>query len=342
MSDSPASKRRRVSFDDDGRNAPTRSKTTSSAAAIFRLPVATVLQYCFSFVGNGQYRYVAGTSRQFRDIYSKEHEKKTMFSQTQHNPWHYVPSFVLTKRQQEQTLRRTRILVLLQMPFTVEAAHAGNISVLEWLRQMGVDFTNHTAFMVAAGVGKTRVLRWAESKSLDWSFPGLYIEAGKEGHVETFEWIHSTGKVAFIPMEAGSVAAEGGHTAILQWMKDNDVLHTADHLYFHIGRGGHTDVLEWLEMNGFELRANDVDRVLGGACSGGHKTILLTWAREHGIEWKELLCTFAAAHNNLSVLQWLRESGCPWSGGVAKVAEVFGHHHVVNWARENGCPVDDE
>ena len=62
MSDSSDSKRRRV-------EGP-------AAATISSLPDA-VLQHCFSFVGPGHYRYVAGVTRWFQTVYSVKHESKT-------------------------------------------------------------------------------------------------------------------------------------------------------------------------------------------------------------------------------------------------------------------------
>ena len=78
MEEESANKRRRL----DRAPPETPSNTDASAPLSFAasyidaLPDA-VLQHCFSFIGKGHYRYVAGTSRRFNEIYSIKHEKKT-------------------------------------------------------------------------------------------------------------------------------------------------------------------------------------------------------------------------------------------------------------------------
>lgn len=71
MSEEPANKRRRF----ESPNTVSLAAATP-LATIASLPGA-VLQYCFSFIGKFHYRYVAGTSRRFKEVYIKEHEKKT-------------------------------------------------------------------------------------------------------------------------------------------------------------------------------------------------------------------------------------------------------------------------
>lgn len=318
------------------------SKTTSIAATcniiatnseISVLPDA-VLQHCFSFIGPGHYRYVAGTSHRFQEIYSKEHEKQTWF-------WNAATSVECAKLSLDEkpvfpgladgdTFSPSDAIVL-------AASWMGNVEVLEWFRIKGFDYLHHLAFEDSALRGHTRVLKWAESKNMDWYSVGLHTNAGASGHVEIFEWIHSTGKAAHVPEEAGIYAAENGHIAILRWLKEHQMLDSAENLWHYAGRGGRTEVLDWLGENGYEFRP---DLIYGGACSGGQKSVLF-WGRDHDMAWDEATCSYAAQYGNLPILQWLRENGCPWDGRVIRFARQQGFDDILEWARANGCPTEE-
>jgi hypothetical protein len=60
----------------------------------------------------------------------------------------------------------------------------------------------------------------------------------------------------------------------------------------------------------------------------------LTWLREHGCEWDERTCVFAAHGGHLEVLQWVVGHGCPWVMSLcAKAAEGLKYVKVAQWVR---------
>ena len=77
MKEEPANKRRRLERAPPETPSNTDSAPPSLAASYIDALPDAVLQHCFSFIGKGHYRYVAGTSRRFNEIYSIKHEKKT-------------------------------------------------------------------------------------------------------------------------------------------------------------------------------------------------------------------------------------------------------------------------
>ena len=56
---------------------------------------------------------------------------------------------------------------------------------------------------------------------------------------------------------------------------------------------------------------------------------MLQWAREHGCEWDELTCLYAAWGGHLEVLRWAHEHGCPWVAPTCSHAAQIGHLHVL-------------
>lgn len=280
-----------------------------------------VLQYCFSFVGPGFYCYVAGTSRHFRDVYSREHEKKT-------KQWTAALSFQCAELCFEE--HGVALLTIVK-----QALLTGQVEVLEWARNKGFEFTKDH-FFVAAVRGQTCILKWAgERNLLEWYTTGIIMTAAEWGHLPIFEWCLATRRA--IPVQAGLVAAREGQLEVLIYMRERNLLGVHSDLWYHASNCGRIEVLDWLYNNRFQLL--DRSYVLSPGVRMDRRNVL-EWAREHGISWNESSCADAAFCGNLSLLQWLRENGCPWNVRVMIYAERKGHEHVVDWAIENGCPLE--
>lgn len=149
MNEEPASKRRR--FDD--------SIISSSRASVDALP-DVVLQHCFSFIGSGQYRFVAGTCHNFQNIYSIDHQKQTT--------WRAAASSISgAKLCLEDAKKLGRDVYAILFTLSLEASKTGNIHVLEWAR---VQHSSYDAgprhFQQAASFGHVGVFEWADEKGV--------------------------------------------------------------------------------------------------------------------------------------------------------------------------------
>ena len=127
-------------------------------------------------------------------------------------------------------------------------------------------------------------------------------------------------------------AAEGGHTAVLQWLRENGCPWDA-RACAAAAEGGHLGALQWLRMNGCPWDT----WTCGLAAYYGHLEVL-KWARQHGCPWDEGTCEGAADGGHLEVLQWARQHGCPWNEGTCEAAADGGHLEVLRWATQHGCP----
>jgi hypothetical protein len=110
-----------------------------AAATISSLPDA-VLHYCFSFFGPGHYRYVAGTSRWFQNIYRIKHESKTWWKCAAASVSCITELCFRDERKQRWDGRpNVRVLNSVARRVSREAASNGQLQVLDWLWNNGFD-----------------------------------------------------------------------------------------------------------------------------------------------------------------------------------------------------------
>jgi len=292
-----------------------------------------MLATCFSFLGGGHYRYIAGTCRRFRHVY--EHCGERLGKQ-QTTYWENAAMTVACANKclddyQERGLTREEHKLLTNKIITT-AAVMGKVQVLEWARVRGGECEWHT-FRVAAARGYLEVLQWAQSHNLNWFSPAISYDAAFCGHTAILElaWRHDRRH-----FDGGSFAARGGHLPVLKWMKERGLLHKYNwHVWYDAAHYGHVHVLEWLVESGYQPDST----VVSGGAKGGHVQVL-EWARDHEIRMSIKACAHAAYHGHVHVLQWLREHECPWDGNVLYWARKGRHPEVLEWARANGCPVE--
>jgi hypothetical protein len=185
---------------------------------------------------------------------------------------------------------------------------------------------------------------------------GLYKRAAAAGALGTLQWLAKCASSfslngwrqdcefsaeKFKAAEICAAAAEGGHLAVLQWLRANDEWdgHSCEwdeQTCVGAAQGGHLAVLQWARANGCEWDAD----TCSSAAQGGHLATL-QWARANGCEWGELTCPAAAYGGHLAVLQWARANGCEWDADTCLNAAQCGHLAVLQWARENGCEWDE-
>jgi hypothetical protein len=294
------------------------------AVNIDSLPDA-VLQVCFSFIGPGYYRYVAGVCRRFEDIYSIKHEKKTM--------WKAAAANVACAELCWSDIGREPAAVAIFI--ACAAIKAGNLKVLECARVRGSNFIPGM-FLPAVETGNVSILKWAADHNLNWFAPVLTAQAAGHGNVNVLEFIWRQNR-EFHTTTAGNAAVRG-HVSVLSWMKERNMLgdqdeSTLESLWSDAIRHEQIIVLDWLRSEGY-----DVYPLLVILAVRGEYFKVLSWAKAHNIRWNVFACGQAAFIGNLTVLQWLRENGCPWDGATIRVARRYGHDHVAEWAIENGCP----
>jgi hypothetical protein len=96
------------------------------------------------------------------------------------------------------------------------AATGGDLSLLQWLRSIGVPWDSEVT-AEAAKEGHLHILSWARDNGCPWH-PYVAGHAASRGHLEVFLWLIRNGA----PWSGAIVcaaAAGGGHLPILQWAR---------------------------------------------------------------------------------------------------------------------------
>ena len=246
-----------------------------------------------------------------------------------------------------------------------KAAKDGNLSCIQWLKDIGCDWDEEACFAAALG-GHLHVLQWLYSQDCPWD--GLTIlGAAKGGHLPIIEWARANG----CPWneDASSEAAAHGHLEILRWLRshgcpwDSSVCKLA-------ALHGHLHVLQWADKNGQPWN----DGYCKYAAQGGQFHIV-KWACDNGFQnWKQLIHKYvkfnrlkhlqriqdlfqlggnssciwdeqdmakAARSNDLSIIQWLRNQGCAWDERTFAAAVGRCGSYTLEWIQQNGCPWDE-
>lgn len=311
------------------------------AASISSFPDA-VLQHCFSSVGPGHYRYVAGVNGWFQNVYNVKHQSKTT--------WKNVAASVSCaelcledERKQGRWDGRPNVGEDEHNPIeniSVAAARMGRVNILEWAHSKGHNFQNgfnevdylhfNPVLCVAAENGHVNVLEWAVGNNLDICSASVKLacHAAKSGQVDTLEWLNRCYKV---DLPKGT---DGFET-------DNRY-----HIITAAVENGHLEVLDWLLDKGFHSKTTKRDVVYVASGAPYNSIKVLEWAKDRGYDFTKRfsreLCYYASRKCKLPVLQWLRENNSRWDGRVIAVARLRGRSEIVEWALANGCPDPDE
>jgi hypothetical protein len=163
------------------------------------LPADVFVNHILPFVGNSQYRFVAGVCKTFQTAYTSLYQKKTSYC------------YVSSKEQaqiclNESPMSKRRNLCEL-------AALHGNLVVLKYLRSMGCSWDWRTCANAAEN-GHLDVLIWARANHCQWGW-STCANAAKNGHLDVLKWARKKG--CLWNNQTRVLAAKNGHEDVLQW-----------------------------------------------------------------------------------------------------------------------------
>ena len=270
------------------------------------LPVA-LLSKCLSFVGEGQYIYVAGACRSFHEAYNSYLLQQTEAKKAK------TTNFDATV----ESVSRLKIKLL---ELNIDVHYYEDKLIFGEHMQIINDFWAGV-IRRAAYKGNQDVLTWTKNSN-----PGKWIDRC-EG------WLGLSAS----PCNA---AARGGQLKVLQWLRSdaggkcpcNETTCAA------AAKNGQLEVLDWLRQKGCPWGVE----TCAAAAEGGHLETLI-WARQNRCPWDKNVCKLAAQNGHLEILKRARQNGCPrFDEIICKVAAFHGRINILKWARENECPWDTE
>lgn len=339
-------------------NTSTGPFITHKVASIFsQLPDEIIAIIFADFLGPGYYRYVAGTSRSFRRVYSQAialQQQKHKDKETEDTVSCGLPIVTSTTTSinsivesvsnaefywnearsdsnMDASMQEEEHHAIIRL-IGVAAASYGNLEVLQWTRTKS-DYGRWDPDVCngAARNGHLEVLQWARDNEFSWDSRTCAV-AARNGHLKVLQW--ARGKSCDWDSKTCRNAAAFGHLEVLQWARKRGCNWNSATCH-RAAQNGHLEVLQWARQNGCDWDSYTCSR----AAQNGHLEVL-QWARQNGCPWDKDTCFLAAANGHLKVLQWVRQNRCPWDASVCNGAAGAGHLRVLYWACCNGCPCD--
>jgi hypothetical protein len=190
---------------------------------------------------------------------------------------------------------------------------------------------------------RVELVDWALGEGMEWTDAVCY-KAAQGGHLAVLQWLRSQDPPCPWSALACSCAAGSGHLEVLQWLRSQDSpCPWSSSACDHASRSGHLAVLQWLRSQDPPCPWSSSACYL--AAQNGHLAVL-QWLRSQDppCPWSELACAYAAGSGHLEVLQWLRSQDppCPWSYLACYSAVRDGQLAVLQWLRSQDppCPWD--
>ncbi len=185
------------------------------------------------------------------------------------------------------------------------AAASGNMTVLQWLQQQGMDLrTEHDeSFLWLAGAAPWWVVLAA---------------ALQHGHLAVADWLVD---VAGCPLP--------------QEEEEPGLLDPHARVWDGAARGGSVEAIQWLLRRGVHVE-EDAVRVAAGS---GRLEAVQFLHRVCGLELTEVAFAVAAGSGSMPMMSWLLQAGCPMHPAAYANAAQAGDAGMTRWlAQEAGCP----
>jgi hypothetical protein len=217
----------------------------------------------------------------------------------------------------------------------IGAAESNELSVVQFLHEQGCPWYD-MASTAAARRGDVEMPHWMLEHGCDWDDYDLTSAVGRSGSIEMITWLQQQ-SIIVADGSTMAAAAEGGHIHIIEFLH-------AEQCSWHedacnsAARHGHVDTLRWLHEHGCPWYAHEVCEA--AAESGSIDTMI--YLQQQGIEFTpELLTTMlnaAGARSKLAAAQWLRQQGVEvLSQHIIKRFYATWEGETLEWARAEGC-----
>ena len=245
-----------------------------------------LLSHVISYVGRGQFRFVAILNQRFHTIYTETFLNDTS-TYLNTSTIELAKICVQEHKVEKNTFYLTETGYWNFHCLCISAARAGNLSVLKYLLTEGVTIccpkinddkirrTHNQICSHAAKKGRIHILRYAKENDFSWN------------------------------KETCSSAAYNGHLDILIWLRKNGCPWESC-TCSSAALNGHLDILKWARRNGCPW----YKCTCSSAAFNGHLDVL-KWARENGCPWDSNTCWSASMNGHLDVLKWAKENRCP-------------------------------
>lgn len=201
-----------------------------------------------------------------------------------------------------------------------QACKGGHVSVLQYLKEDGFDFTDAKYCNFAAMSGNIACMKYLRSIGCPW-VAWTMIGAIMNGHLKLVRYLHENG----CPWDVESCNRAVKGNPLVKNTRDT---------------GDYVDILQYLHENGCPW---DITQICLLSIEGGYMKCL-KYARNNGANFDASHCALAAENGRLDILRYLRQNGCPWDKRTCERAASHGQLKCLKFAHESvpPCPWDEE
>lgn len=309
-----------------------------------------VMKNVFSYVGKGNYCFVAPVSKDFchnyitMDVIEEKYEHKLdIFQAMQRN-------LVTTVEAASTSFQLAEYCFLnapdaFQQKLFSEAIIKGRQDMVRMGYALGVSVEGNyeKAFEEIAKKGDLSMLLLLKEKGLQISsyLEEIIEKSAFNGHLDILRWLHQSKEdLASWPRTLYAQAAEGGNQEIIEWVQDVLKLKFNRKAYVYgIIKGKQISAIKRLRGPWNEDSLQDAVH---------SKDIeVIRYLLDHGCPRDDPLACAAAASlidnsKALEILKLLREYGVPWNSETCASAARNWNFDVLDYARDNECPWDEE
>jgi hypothetical protein len=276
-----------------------------------------VLDTVFSFVGIGEYYYVAGVCRNWRGKYMAFcHHTPAKWPKVIRQPYTSCSSIVTTA---------ARLQLALDNGLTVDA-----LNKCTW--RLADNIASFSSEPIA-------VLTVARCYGLEWNAK-LPLAAASSGKLGLLQWMHKCG----CPIDVAEAAVESNKLAVVTWLYERfPTSFTAElkqNLLWRAGWMNRLPVVKWLREHDVEWPEAFCCNALstfhvGGVINGCWSLQCVQWALAHGSTWRDWhCCQYHGVLYDCSCQDEVHDDG-PDGYELCDVRQAA---TVFKWAHENGCP----
>jgi Ankyrin repeats (many copies) len=173
------------------------------------ISIEILKEYIMPYVGNHQFRFVAGVSRTFYEAYVTANTNNLVeYTVTEYN----LSTMEHAKICYDETRSDTE-----RCHLCVSAARHGSIPVLRYLKELLNCPWDVKTCSTAAKFGHLQVLQWARQHGCDWN-EWTCINAAQNGHLHILQWASANGFGTNMSQYVSSFAANHGQIEVLKWL----------------------------------------------------------------------------------------------------------------------------
>jgi ankyrin repeat protein len=215
---------------------PKKRKTNKRTMDLFHNDF--LLQHIVGYVGDHQFRFIAGISHNFYQAYTTVHSRKVTY--------YNVTSKELAKFCHDDMPVHDANLFGRDSLCAI-AALQGRLDVVQYLQKMDGYWDKRTC-PFAAYNGHLDVLQWCRQNGCPWDDAWVCKNAAGNGHLHILQWCHGGIGCAW-DSTAVELAAARGHLEVVQWLRSHGCpWHRLT--CREAASAEHWDVVHWCRRNG--------------------------------------------------------------------------------------------